>query len=158
VALAGAAGALADAVADLQACAEAARNGAAVSAFAVSGADGSARLAALAARLEAAGARVEAAASRTRALAPVPISLTLEVVGTHVSLHGTWDAWAEGGTRLAPSDPGQGAGPSRFGGTLALPPGRYEAKLRVDGRWRLVPGWETVTDGGGVENSVLLVE
>lgn len=158
-ALAAAAAALSDAAADLASCAEAAKTGAAVTAFAVSGgADGASRLAALAAKLEGATVRLEAAAATAKASAPVRVSLTLEAVGSHVSLHGCWDGWSEEGVILAPTGPAGSGGPALFSGSLSLPPGVYRAKLRVDGAWRPVPGWESRVEDDGVENSVLRVE
>ena len=45
-----------------------------------------------------------------------------------------------------------------FSGVARLPPGRHAVKLRVDGAWRLAPGWPIEVGAGGAENNVLTVE
>ena len=71
------------------------------------------------------------------------------------SIVGSWNDW---GQRYDLARMGEGEiAAGDFVGLLALPPGRYEFKFIIDGKWRTSDGWPVVADSRGILNNVLEV-
>lgn len=69
-----------------------------------------------------------------------------------VSVTGDFTGWSEDGIRLAKGTNGD------WQTTLALDPGQYQYRLRVDGEWRDNPAAEDrIPNPFGTENAVLKV-
>ncbi|GBF94048.1 hypothetical protein Rsub_07316 [Raphidocelis subcapitata] len=125
-------------------------------AFGVEPEEAKEKLRRLAARL----ARMEEAVEGERAAvgARVPRAVPLEWAGhaNEVVLMGDWDGWTRG-VDLSAEDVTSDAVFARFEGVLALRPGRYRVKLKVDGQWRLAADWPVELDDAGNEVNVLTV-
>ena len=71
------------------------------------------------------------------------------------SIVGSWNDW---GQRYDLARMGEGEiAAGDFVGLLALPPGRYEFKFIIDGKWRTSDGWPVVADSRGILNNILEV-
>lgn len=77
-------------------------------------------------------------------------------LASEVRLMGSFDAWTAG--HLLSSASVDDSVFSRFEATVKLKPGIYNVKFKVDGKWRLAPGWPTETTEDGDTNNVLVVE
>ncbi len=98
-----------------------------------------------------AAAREQAPSPRTAQTVKVTFAL-LEPHAKRVSLCGGFNAWSIDATPMNRQDDG------RWKTSLALPPGRYEYKFVVDGRWLPDPNaQENVFNAHGTLNSVVEV-
>lgn len=76
------------------------------------------------------------------------------IPGCRVCLAGSFNGWSVDALPLADL-----WGDGRYSCSLALPPGRYEYKLVIDGEWRLDESNPAVTDNEfGSRNNVLVIE
>lgn len=76
------------------------------------------------------------------------------IPGCRVCLAGSFNGWSVDALPLADL-----WGDGRYSCSLALPPGRYEYKLVIDGEWRLDENNPAVTDNEfGSRNNVLVIE
>jgi hypothetical protein len=96
--------------------------------------------------------RAERSPSLAPEVAPGQVTFHARLTGQKVAVVGDWNGWDPEAAPLAP------VGQGEFAATLAVPPGRHEYALSVDGVVRPPPDAPSyVDDGFGGRNGVVVV-